>query len=157
MQSETWIKKAGFRSEAKIGVLMQLKKRLFNPRCFDHDFQLDQAIEKIEISDPTRQSDSCIGKIGKPRRILVRVSHTHTRRHKRQTNPHHTIGDAGFGCCHFCRFSTRVSVIHPLSTPVSSTRQHRMAAVRGIDDLLPTAPLAVALATFDEIQRHDGR
>ena len=31
-----------------------------------------------------------------------------------------------------------------------------MAAVRGIDDLLPTAALAVALATLKEIQRRDG-
>ena len=31
-----------------------------------------------------------------------------------------------------------------------------MAAVRGIDDLLPTAALAVALATLEEIQRRDG-
>ena len=31
-----------------------------------------------------------------------------------------------------------------------------MAAVRGIDGLLPTAALAVALATLEEIQRRDG-
>ncbi|MEP5374267.1 MAG: hypothetical protein ABJQ14_00505 [Hyphomicrobiales bacterium] len=31
-----------------------------------------------------------------------------------------------------------------------------MTAVRDIDDLLPTAPLAVALATVEEIQRRDG-
>ena len=90
MQSETWIEKAGFRSEAKIGVLMQLKKRLLNPRFFDYDFQLDQAVEKTEIFDPTRPSDSCIGDVTKSRRILVRVPQTHiTTRHKRQTNPQH--------------------------------------------------------------------
>ena len=31
-----------------------------------------------------------------------------------------------------------------------------MAAVRGIDDLLPTAALAVALAALEEIQHRDG-
>ena len=31
-----------------------------------------------------------------------------------------------------------------------------MAAARGIDDLLPTAALAVALATLEETQRRDG-
>ena len=30
-----------------------------------------------------------------------------------------------------------------------------MAAVRGIDDLLPSAALAAALATLEEIQRRD--
>ena len=78
MQSETRIEKAGFRVETKNGNLEQLKKRLFNPRIFDYDFQLDQTVEKAEISDPTRQSDSCIGNVRKSRRILVRVSHTHT-------------------------------------------------------------------------------
>ena len=42
------------------------------------------------------------------------------------------------------------------STPVNnSTRQPPMAAARGIDKILPTAALAVALATLDEIQRRD--
>ena len=43
-----------------------------------------------------------------------------------------------------------------LSTPISSTCQHPMAAVRGMDDLLPTAALAVALAALEEVQRRDG-
>ena len=38
----------------------------------------------------------------------------------------------------------------------ASARQRPMAAVRGIDDLLPTVALAVALATLEEIQRRDG-
>ena len=61
MQSETRIEKARFRSETKNCVIMQLKKHLFNPRCFDYDFQLDQAVGKTETLDPTRQSNSCIG------------------------------------------------------------------------------------------------
>ena len=52
------IEKAGFRSEKKKGFLMHLEKRLFSPRFFDRDFQLDQTVEKTEIFDPTRQSDS---------------------------------------------------------------------------------------------------
>ena len=31
-----------------------------------------------------------------------------------------------------------------------------MAAVRGIDDLLPTSALAVALVALEEVQRRDG-
>ena len=87
MQSETWIEKAGFRSEIKIGFLVRLKKRLFNPRLFDYDFQLDKTVEKTEIVSPTHQLDACIGKVKKSRRIvLVRVSHTHTTLHT--TQPH---------------------------------------------------------------------
>ena len=76
---------------------MQLKKRLFDPRFFDYDFQLDQAVKKTEISDPTRESDSCILNVIKSRRILVRVSHIHTRtRHTRyDRTPHDNIGNAG--------------------------------------------------------------
>ena len=62
MQSKTRIETAGFRSETIIiRILMQLEKRLFDARFFDYDFQLDQTVEKTEIIDPTRQSDSCIG------------------------------------------------------------------------------------------------
>ena len=73
---------------------MQLKKRLFSPVFFDYDFQLDQAVGKAEIFDPTRQSDSCTGNVKKPRRILVRVSHIH-QHDIRHTTSNHNIGDAG--------------------------------------------------------------
>ena len=43
-----------------------------------------------------------------------------------------------------------------LSTPLSSTCQHAMAAVRGIDGLLLAATLAVALAALEEVQRRYG-
>ena len=46
LQSETRIEKAGFRSETNNGIIMQLDKRLFNPRFFDYDFQLDQTVKK---------------------------------------------------------------------------------------------------------------
>ena len=36
MKSERWIEKAGYQSETIIGVMMQLKKRLFNPAFFDY-------------------------------------------------------------------------------------------------------------------------
>ena len=73
MQSETWIKKAGFRSETT-----QLKKHLFNPRVFDYDFQLDQTAEKTEIYDPTRQSNQNV-----PPHTRTSITHPHN------------IGDAG--------------------------------------------------------------
>ena len=78
MQSDTWLEKVSFRSETKNGFHMQLEKRLFNPRFFDYVFQLDETLEKTKIFDPTRQSDSCLGNVRKFRRILVRVSPTHT-------------------------------------------------------------------------------
>ena len=82
MQSETWIEKAGFRSETKNGFLMQLKKRLFNPRFSIVFFNRNRQSKALEIFDPTRQSDSCIGDVESP--TAIRVSHTHattTRRH----------------------------------------------------------------------------
>ena len=87
MQSETWIKKAGFRSET-IGFLMQLKKRLFNPRFFDYDFQLGQTVENTWIFDPTRQSDSCIEKVREvPPHTRTSITHPKTRHTAR---PHTT-------------------------------------------------------------------
>ena len=60
MQSETWIETAGFRSETKLGFLMQLKKRIFYPRLLDYFFHLlDQTVEETEIFDSTHQWDSC--------------------------------------------------------------------------------------------------
>ena len=57
MQSGTRIKETGFRSETKNGILVPLKKRLFNPRFSDYDSQLDQTVGKTEIFDPTILSD----------------------------------------------------------------------------------------------------
>ena len=105
MQSKTLIEKVCLCSETKSGFLMQLRRRPFNQRYFDHFPQPDQTlgpqsrcgdkpvkfqvfcpqygtavlkgltwVEKTEI---TPQSDSCIEKVRKPRRIFVRVLHAH--------------------------------------------------------------------------------
>ena len=61
-----------------------------------------------------------------------------------------------FACCHFCCCSPPVSVIHPYLRPSAARVSTRQAVVRRIDDLLPTAALAVALAALEEAKRRDG-
>ena len=115
MRSATWIEGAGFRPETITGFLTQLKNRRFNPRFFDFFFQL--AVGKAEIFNPTRQSDSCIGKVRKSLPHTVRVSHTHatttrhtTRRHTTSTTPTSLLS-----LLLLC--SPRVSIIHPYLRP----------------------------------------
>ena len=73
-----------------------VEKAPFQSKNYDYDVQLDQTVEKTEISYPTRQSDSCIGNVRKSIRILVRLSHTHTTtRRPYDPTPHHNTGDAG--------------------------------------------------------------
>ena len=71
--------------------IQTFKERLSNLKKNDFDFQLklDKTVEKNEISDLTRQSDSCIGNVRKTGRILARVSHTHTTT-RHTTQPHTT-------------------------------------------------------------------
>lgn len=78
------------------------------------------------------------------------------------TRPHYTTAYAqqyrrwlGFHHCCCCCCSSRVSMAHPCLRPPAALYHHPTAAARGIDDLSPTAALAVALAAVDHFQRHD--
>ena len=46
MQSDRWIEKGAFRSEAKSGILTQSKKCLFDPNFFDRAILSAYAVEK---------------------------------------------------------------------------------------------------------------
>ena len=88
MQSETWIQKAGFRSQTKIGFPKKLKKRLFNPRVFDDFFQLGFSIQYASRIRVSKKFESLAA--------LLRVLHTHApccNSATHDTTPLYTFGD----------------------------------------------------------------
>ena len=110
-------------------------------------FQLDQAVEKTEILDQRYLSDSCFGKVWKSRRVRISPTHATTTRHT--TRPQTTTSATLAWLLPLLLLLAASQRDTSLSTPVSSTYQHSMAAVRSIDGLLPTAALPVDLAALD--------
>ena len=150
MQWETWIETAGFRSETKKGVHMQLKTRLFNPTCFDFLFNWIRQSRKLRfwIQHATRIHASV--KLESPA-AYIRILHTRATATRHTTRPHTTTSATLAWLLSLLLLLAASQCDTSLSTPVSSTCQHPMAAVRGIDCLLPTAALAVALAALEEV------
>ena len=71
---------------------MQLKKRLFNTRFFDHGSHWDQTVEKAEIFDPNLQSESCIVPMLESPAAYWYDPHNNT---THDITPYHNIGDVG--------------------------------------------------------------
>ena len=92
----------------------------------------------------------------KSRRILYEYIHTHVTTTRHKTRRHTTTSATLAWLLSLLLLLGASQRDTSLSTPVSSTCQHPMATVRGIDDRAPTTALAVALATLEEVQRHEG-
>ena len=122
---------------------MQLKKRFFNPRF------------SISFFNWTRQSNKLRCRIQHASRIHASEKFessaaytyhtlTHATATRHTTRPHTTSSATLAWLLSLLLLLAARQRDTSLSTSVSSTCQHPMAAVRGIDDLVPAAALAVA-------------
>ena len=104
--------------------------------------------------------DFSIEKVFESCRIHTTSSNSHITHPQLQhtTTPHHTTTAATLAwllSLLLLLAASQRGISISLPVTVTSAHQHPMSAVRGIDDLLPAAALAVALAALEEVKRQD--
>ena len=144
MQSDLSVENGLFRLKPKSGFLTQSKKGFFDSTFFDGEFRLADPVEKLDFFDwiPCQSKNS------------VRKHDFLIPPHPTGTTAHHSTAAMPAWLLSLLLLLT-ASQRGAFLSPPASGKHHTLAAARGIDDLLPTAALAVAVAALEEVQRLD--